>query len=193
MPRKGERFMGRRERERARVRNRRRRVFTFLLEATVLTLLMGAFPPFRVVLYATAIFAGLLVVYVALLLKIRADARARARVATSRAYRAQQRAMASGLPYRRMPVEQRPAVRVRRMTVDAGRAQAQMASGQAGSNGNGHAVGNGNGDGHGRVDDDALLRESGIRILDDAHVVIRRAADVEAEASSDEPRLALAR
>ena len=44
-PRKGEAFVGRRERARARARARRRRVLMVLLETLALTLLIGMFPP----------------------------------------------------------------------------------------------------------------------------------------------------
>ena len=45
MPRKGKRIMEPRERTRFRVRRRRRHIFMVLLEATLLTLLIGLFPP----------------------------------------------------------------------------------------------------------------------------------------------------
>jgi len=82
MPQKGRPFLGSSERQRARVRRRRRQVFVALLEASVLTLIMGLFPPFRVMLYATAALVGVLLVYAAILVRIREEeiAIARARI-----------------------------------------------------------------------------------------------------------------
>jgi Flp pilus assembly protein TadB len=70
-PRKGMRFLSPRERERARARSRRRHIFVFLLEALGLSLLIGLVPPLRAVWIASALLAGLLLVYVWLLLVIR--------------------------------------------------------------------------------------------------------------------------
>jgi Flp pilus assembly protein TadB len=70
-PRKGMRFLSPRERERARARTRRRHIFVFLLEALGLSLLIGLVPPLRAVWIASAVLAGLLLVYVWLLLVIR--------------------------------------------------------------------------------------------------------------------------
>jgi hypothetical protein len=76
-PRKGTRFMGRRERARARALARRRRVLVVLLEAILLTGLMGLAPPLHPMWYATASFSGLLVVYVGLLIAAKHASRAR--------------------------------------------------------------------------------------------------------------------
>jgi hypothetical protein len=73
MPRKDRGFMAPRDRQRARVRRRRRQVFIVLLEATSLTLLMGLFPPLRLMLYGTAVLALLLLAYALVLAKIRED------------------------------------------------------------------------------------------------------------------------
>lgn len=73
MPRKGRGLMAPRDRRRARVRRRRRQVFMVLLEATTLTLLMGLFPPLRLMLYGTAVLALLLLAYALVLAKIRED------------------------------------------------------------------------------------------------------------------------
>ncbi len=70
-PRKGIRFLGPQERERARARERRRRVFTFLLEAIGLTILIGLVPPLRVIWYVAAALGVLLVLYVWLLLSMK--------------------------------------------------------------------------------------------------------------------------
>jgi hypothetical protein len=72
MPRKDERFVGPRDRERLRIRDRRRRVFTFLLEACALTLIMGLFPPLRSMLLGTGVLILLLVAYAAMLVNIKA-------------------------------------------------------------------------------------------------------------------------
>lgn len=80
MPRKGRGLMNPRDRQRARVRRRRRQVFMVLLEATSLTLLMGLFPPLRMMLYGTAVLALLLLGYALVLAKIREDELERARL-----------------------------------------------------------------------------------------------------------------
>jgi len=73
MPRKGERFMGPRDREHVRVRRRRRSIFMVLLEASGLSLLIGLFPPLRAMLYLTAVLGTLLLAYTLLLVKLKAD------------------------------------------------------------------------------------------------------------------------
>ncbi|HEY7280624.1 MAG TPA: hypothetical protein VID47_03420 [Actinomycetota bacterium] len=70
-PRKGEAFVGRRERARSRARARRRRVFTVLLEALALTLLIGMFPPLRGMWFLSAAVAVLLGAYVMMLLRVK--------------------------------------------------------------------------------------------------------------------------
>lgn len=67
-PRKGMRFLSPQERQRARARERRRHIFVVLLEGLGLTLLIGLVPPLRAVWYASAVLAGLLLLYVWLLL-----------------------------------------------------------------------------------------------------------------------------
>jgi hypothetical protein len=79
MPRKGQRFMGP-DRGRARLRRRRRQVFVVLLEGTGLTLIMGIFPPFRIMLWVTAMLAVVLLAYMAALVKLHADELERARM-----------------------------------------------------------------------------------------------------------------
>lgn len=74
-PQKGVPFLGHRDRARMRARERRRRVFVFLLESIVLTALIGLVPPLRVMWTASAVMLGLLVLYVWLLLSIKARAR----------------------------------------------------------------------------------------------------------------------
>lgn len=75
-PRKGVRFLGPRERRQARARARRRRVFVVLIEAIGLALLIGIAPPLRPAWYAAAVLGGLLLVYVWVLLLIKARAAA---------------------------------------------------------------------------------------------------------------------
>jgi hypothetical protein len=163
MPRKGERFMGPRDRERARIRTRRRRVFTFLLDATALALLMGAFPPFRPVLAAAAVLGLMLLVYTMLLMKIRADALERAR--RRRAY------AANGGPHPAAAMNGHALGNGNGYGYGNGHAHAYASSN---GNGNGHAHAYGNGNGNGHLDDRHLL-ESGVRLLtDDVHVVLRR-------------------
>ena len=70
-PRKGARFVGVAERRRARVRERRRKVLVFLLESIGLTFLIGLVPPLHAAWLLTAIFGGLLLLYVWLLLTIK--------------------------------------------------------------------------------------------------------------------------
>ena len=73
-PRKGTTFMGPRARANARARERRRRVLTVLIEALVVTALIGLVPPLRAMWYATAIVLMLLGAYVWALLTIKARA-----------------------------------------------------------------------------------------------------------------------
>ena len=94
VPKKGHRFLGPRDRERARVRRRRRLILTVLAELTVLTLIIGAFPPLRPMLFATAIFGGLLFLYVAVLAAVRQ--RAAQRASAVRRRRPRQGAAAAG-------------------------------------------------------------------------------------------------
>jgi hypothetical protein len=207
MPRKGARLIGSRDRERIRARRRRRQIFMVLLESTVLTLLMGAFPPFRSMLYGTGILAFILLAYAALLVKLREDeiARARLRLAMER---------------RRASEAATPAARARTVAASAryaaqfqanGNGHAVHATGNgngyanervpAYANGNGHSNGNGghvkgnghvsshsmgNGNGHtnanGRTSLSDILREGGVEIIeDDVHVIVRRASDLARE------------
>ena len=71
-PRKGVRFLGPRERQQARARARRRRILVVLLEAIGLTLLIGVVPPLRAAWIATAALAGVLILYVWVLLIVKA-------------------------------------------------------------------------------------------------------------------------
>ena len=177
VPRKGERFLGARDRKRVRVRRRRRLIFSFLLESTLVTLLIGLFPPLRAMLVGTTVLAVLLVSYVGLLIHIRGMERHQARIERIRRSRRQ-------AEFERVPVEY-----VRRATAASGNGNGHSTNGDANGNGNGnghaHRV---NGDGNGNrirealeglaEEDDALL-DTGIRIVeDDVHVIIRRSSDV---------------
>lgn len=70
-PRKGAKFVGRRERARARARARRRRVLVVLLEAILLSALIGLVPPLRPIWFGTAGLGGLLLVYMGLLVAVK--------------------------------------------------------------------------------------------------------------------------
>jgi hypothetical protein len=146
--------MGPQDRLRARARRRRRYVFTVLFEASALTLLMGLFPPFRKVLYGTALLIGLLVVYTLTLIRIRAIEIHQARV--------------------------RRRMLARNGTNGDGLYAA--AGAYPNGNGNGHAAGRSTAYGNGHAWNDEL-REGGVRIVDeDVHVIVRTSEEVEREA-----------
>jgi len=71
-PRKGVRFLGPDDRRRARARDRRRKVFVALLELIALSFLMGLVPPLPQVWYVTAALGVVIVVYVWILLSMKA-------------------------------------------------------------------------------------------------------------------------
>jgi hypothetical protein len=159
MPRKGQRFMGP-DRGRARVRRRRRQVFMVLLEATGLTLIMGIFPPFRIMLGVTAVLAFVLLAYMAALVKLRADELDRARMT--------RRSSA------RYSSDRYPSARYSPALYDAQ---------YEGGNGHqyGYRNGNGNGNGNGRgLGVGAERYETGVRIIDDdVHVVVYRSDEID--------------
>ena len=76
-PRKGESFVGRRERARARARARRHRVLMVMLEALALTLLIGAFPPLRGMWILSGVITVLLCAYVFMLIDVKRQEAAR--------------------------------------------------------------------------------------------------------------------
>jgi hypothetical protein len=197
VPRKGERFLGSRDRNRVRVRRRRRQIFSFLLESTGLTLLIGLFPPLRLMLVGTAVLGAIFVLYLGVLMKIKADEAMQVRLARAR----RNAALAA--------IEQIPAEAVRQAALAAGYGYqdqyadpypnglhyqrgyrtlnpAAHADGNGNGTGNGHNA-NGNGNGHSRTSVFAIqgaeeqLLESGVRILDDVHVVLRRRMETEQE------------
>jgi Flp pilus assembly protein TadB len=73
-PRKGARFVGTNQRQRARARARRRQVFVFMLESIGITFLIGIVPPLRIVWYLAGFLGLLLVLYVWLLVSMKARA-----------------------------------------------------------------------------------------------------------------------
>jgi hypothetical protein len=76
-PRKGEAFVGRRERGRARARARRRRVLMVLLETLALTLLIGMFPPLHGMWMLSGVVTILLCAYVLMLIDVKGQEAAR--------------------------------------------------------------------------------------------------------------------
>ena len=72
MPEPGQPFLGS-GRPRARARERRRRVFTVMLEALGLTFRIGLFPPLRAMWTVSAVVAGLLAIYVWMLIRMKAE------------------------------------------------------------------------------------------------------------------------
>jgi hypothetical protein len=165
MPRKGQRFMGP-DRERARVRRRRRQVFMVLLEATGLTLIMGIFPPFRIMLWGTALLTFVLLVYMATLVKLRAEEQERARWHRRAAHDRVAYASGYGNGY-----------------------AAGNGNGSGNGYGGGHAngdrartawSGNGNGYGYQHEQERADWLESGLRLVDDdVHVVVYRSDEID--------------
>ncbi len=182
VPRKGERFMGPRDRGRVRVRRRRRHILAVLLDAAAVTLLIGLFPPLRAMLVGTALLTGLLLLYVGLLVHLRAQDLRLARLRARRAVRLAR-------------------VSVEGLQASAGNGYANGARARVNGNGNGNGNGHGanghrarvngdgrvNGNGHPRADTrthaEEDLLESGVRVVeDDVHVIVRRSADLDPEA-----------
>lgn len=186
-PRKGQRFLGPRDRKRIRVRRRRRQVFSVLVEATALTLLIGLFPPLRLMLVGTGILSLVLLCYVGLLMKLRTDEATKARL--MRAQRAAALTAFEQVPARAVHQAAlevgygRPALEIERRGYHYARGYTDPAAYGALPDGNGHAHGNG----HSRTRTSVFaiqgaeeqLLESGVRILDDVHVVVRRRMEAE--------------
>ena len=97
-PRKGARFVGNAERQRARARDRRRRVFVVLLEALLITGLIGAVPPLRAMWSVTLVLGVFLLLYVWLLLSMKARSTSPAQRETVRAVAAPARAPRAAKP-----------------------------------------------------------------------------------------------
>ena len=185
MPRKGQPFLDPRDRRRARVRRRRRQVFVGLVDVTGFALLMGLFPPFRVMLAVGAVLAVVLAAYCMVLLKIRADEERRARLARSARAR-YQRAYGSHGPD---PYREAVAMVVGREDGHGHPNGNGNGNGHHGNgNGNGHA--NGNGNEHAALQDlgdfdldQHALYDTGVTIIeDDVHVVLRRSDEIDLDA-----------
>jgi hypothetical protein len=207
MPRRGQQFLGPRDRRRVRVRRRRRQVFLVLVDATALTLLMGLFPPLRPMLYGAAVLAVLLLAYAALLVNLRT-----AEAARTAARRGATVRLPPGVASRQAGVSGSP--RAIRSTATTGVPGAGPRTGRTrvpGWDGYGPPAGNGwqrprpgsgprypeagrpagepgrlggRGNGHrgggpgARVSERELL-EHGVQLIDDdVHVVVRRASDL---------------
>jgi hypothetical protein len=97
-PRKGARFVGTAERQRSRARDRRRRVFVILLEAIAITGLIGAVPPLRAMWSVTLVLGVLLLLYVWLLLSMKARSTSPPQRETVRAVAAPQPAPRAAKP-----------------------------------------------------------------------------------------------
>jgi hypothetical protein len=204
MPDKHERLMGARERNRQRVRRRRKVLMTVLVELTALTLIMGLFPPLRMMLYATAALGFLVLVFLGILLWIRADeirsARARRiRMARERmelertryngggsygfhkghatAYRGSNGHGSNGY-VRNGRGANRPGDLDRRHAFGGSNGNGfHRAADEYSMAGNGHSNGHANGHSNGYLAgslEEDYLRESGIRIIDDDVHVIVR-------------------
>jgi hypothetical protein len=193
VPRKGERFMGPRDRRRVRVRRRRRHVLAVLLDAAAITLLIGLFPPLRAMLVGTALLTGLLLLYVGLLVHLRAQD---LRLAHLRARRAVQLARVSVEGLQASAANGHGSGYGAGAHVNGNGARGRV-NGKANGNGHGanghpaHVDRNGwaNGEGNGHHPADALphaeegLLESGVRVVeDDVHVIVRRSTDLDPEA-----------
>jgi hypothetical protein len=186
VPRKGQRFLGPQDRQRARMRRRRRFVFVALLEVTALTFLMGMFQPLRSMWLATVFLAATLVVYIGMLLRLRAVEAARAE---------RRRRMDS---YQRPSSYSNGAAGYRNgHPADNGNGHAAYGAGRqvvaAARSGNGNGDGNGNGHSHGYGSFESLderylpasryLSDGGIQIMDeDVHVIVRRSDEVDLQA-----------
>lgn len=197
MPRKGARLIGSRDRERIRARRRRRQIFMVLLEMTILTLLMGVFPPFRVMLYGTGVLAFVLLAYSALLVKIREEELAKSRLRLAMERRRASEAMAAPQRARAMAASARYAPLVAKANGNGyaysngnGHSNGKgHANGNGHANANGHANGNGHTNGNGRAALSDILREGGVEIIeDDVHVIVRRASDLDREAARSSAR-----
>jgi hypothetical protein len=130
-----------------------------LLEATGLTFIMGLFPPFRIMLWFTALLVLVLLVYMAALVKLRAEEVERAR---------RRRMAARGREYTDAYGYTWPA-----------RASAPYRAAAYG-NAYGNGARNGAGNGHQRIDYAAEWLESGLRMVDDdVHVVVFRSDEID--------------
>jgi hypothetical protein len=171
VPKKGHRFMGPQDRQRARMRRRRKLLFVALLDLIGLTLIMGLIQPLRAMWVLTAVFCGVFVLYVGLLLRFRMLEAGR----------------------RDADEEMQVAGYVVESNGDRAYAAAAITNGNGHANGHGYATGNGNGNGNGNghldmVDEVYLptaryLGDGAIQIIDeDVHVIVRRSDEVDLQA-----------
>ena len=84
MPRKGAQFTNPKDLNRARLRRRRKQILAGLAEATVLFFLIGLFPPLHSMLYVAFGLLAALLLYAAMLAKVRAAEAARAEAVAAR-------------------------------------------------------------------------------------------------------------
>jgi hypothetical protein len=176
MPRKGQRFTGP-DQGRALVRRRRRQVFMVLLEATGLTLIMGIFPPFRIMLWFTAILVIVLLAYMAALVKLRGEEVERARLYRVAGRRDYKDAYGYTWPDRALSSYHPAAYGDGYGYVDAA----------SNGYGNGRAARTVGGNRYQHVDRAAEWLESGLRLVDDdVHVVVYR-SDEKIDTSSLTP------
>jgi len=84
MPRKGAQFTNPKELNRARLRRRRRQILAGLTEATALFFLIGLFPPLHSMLFVAGALLVVLLLYAAMLVKVRAAESARAEAVAAR-------------------------------------------------------------------------------------------------------------
>jgi hypothetical protein len=180
-PRRDERFLGPRDRTRVRLRRRRRLVFSVLAETAGLTFLMGLFPPFRAMLYATGVLVVVILGYAAMLVQIRQEELERARLR-----RLELRASPTAGPQGR--------VRTVYPSYTAGRNGNGVMHGNGHGNGHGLVQGNGSGHGNGRAVSserhpstdfwagrNSLFEDDAEFIDEDVHVIVRRASEIEEE------------
>lgn len=169
-PRKEVRFQRPKERDRTRAVHRRRRIVAGLAEATALTLLIGLFPMFHGMLLGAAVLGGVLLMYTALLVRVRMheDRRARARRAAAR------------VRSRHRPMSPPPARSGSAVPAPADEVASNVGSAEYGFDGygagwNGYPTGTvarGPGDQLGPDD------EIHVVIDEDVHLVVRRSQDV---------------
>jgi hypothetical protein len=210
MPRR--RFLGPQDRARARVVRRRRLIFTGLLEATVLFLLMGMVPPLRPMLFAAGALAFLLLVYSALLVQLRIGEHERARrgPARRRATAPSRVTYPDGYTAERVysggnghgyastygdGQSPRPARRANgRTPIDEHATYVQVSADGQPARVTPAAHANGNGNGHGPGSTTRPFDVASLQVLDDdVHVVIRRPDEVAAESADVAPPAAAVR
>jgi len=132
-----------------------------LLEATGLTFIMGLFPPFRIMLWFTALLVLVLLVYMAALVKLRAEEVERGR-------------------RHRMAMRARGYTDAYGYTWPARASAPNRAAAYGDAYGDGNGARNGAGNGHQRIDYAAEWLESGLRMVDDdVHVVVYRSDEID--------------